>query len=99
MFFKFSVHLVHFKFIAFAKQDTKQDAWKFYDSLCKRPNWSLSVFTLKMLLGLCKYPYMISNKGYQTKRTMENFQITAIDTKGLPLSSLYANEISPAHIM
>ena len=32
MFFQFSVHLVHFKFIAFGKQDTKQDAWKFYDS-------------------------------------------------------------------
>ena len=29
MFFQF---LVHFKFIAFGKQDTKQDAWKFYDS-------------------------------------------------------------------
>ena len=47
MFFKFSVHLVHFKFIAFHKQDAKQDAWKFYDSLCKHPNWPLSVFTLK----------------------------------------------------
>ena len=36
MFFQFSVHLVHFNFIAFGKQDIKQDAWKFYDSLCKR---------------------------------------------------------------
>ena len=36
---------------------------------------------------------MISNKELET---MENFQITAIDAKGLPLSmsSLYANEIS-----
>ena len=50
MFFKFPVHLVHFKFIAFHKQD----AWKFYDSLCKRSNWPLSVFPLKMVLGLTK---------------------------------------------
>ena len=62
MFFKFSVHLVHLKFIACHKQDTKQDAWKFYDSLCKRPNWPLSVFFIEKLLGQSKYPYMISNK-------------------------------------
>ena len=66
-----------FKFIAFHKQD----AWKFYDSLCKRSNWPLSVFFIEKLLGLSKYPYRISNK----ERTMENFQITAIDAKGLCL--------------
>ena len=37
MFFQFSVHLVHFKFIAFDKQDTKQDAWKFYDTKVNTP--------------------------------------------------------------
>ena len=62
MFFQFSVHLVHFNFIVFGKQDIKQDAWKFYDSLCKRSNWPLSVFTLKSYWDQSKYPYMISNK-------------------------------------
>ena len=56
-FSKFSVHLVHFDFIAFHKQDAICLTWKFYGSVCKCSNWSLSIFSLEMLLGLSQYPY------------------------------------------
>ena len=62
VFLSFQCIWCSFQIYCFSQTGYRLFDLKIYDSVCKRPNWPLSVFHWKCYWSQSKYPYMISNK-------------------------------------